>query len=72
MVAVKLDLLRAGDMQDQRIVRRAALDLKDLRNGSFVQTVGTQTVNGLRGNGHQAAVFDNFRRPEGSIRRRGG
>ena len=59
-------------MQDQGIVLGTALGLKDLSNGFFVQTVGAQTVDGFRGDGHQTAAFDNFRRGYGRHRVPGG
>ena len=55
------DPLRAVHMQDQGIVLGPALCRKDLGHCLFIQSVGAQTVNRLRGDSHQAAVFDDFR-----------
>ena len=35
--------------------------------GIFIQGVGTQTVDGLRGKGHQAAAFYDIRRNAGGF-----
>ena len=53
IVAELLHLAGIPDVQNQRIILRPALGLKNLRHGGFVQAVGSQTVNGLRGNRHQ-------------------
>ena len=58
MMAKKLDLLRTGDVQNQGIVLGTALGFEAFGNGIFVQTVGTQTLDSLRGNGYQFAGFD--------------
>ena len=60
VVAEQLNLLRAGDVQDQGVVLGTALGFENLGNSSFVQTVGAQTVDGLRGNGNQSALHDDI------------
>ena len=60
MVAEFLDLRQLGDMEDQGVVLGTALGLEDSGNSLFVQAVGAQTVDGLRGDGHQTAVFNDF------------
>jgi hypothetical protein len=47
-------LLRSGDVDDQRVGGRTALDLEDPRDGGGVLGVGAQTVDGLGRQGHQA------------------
>ena len=47
-------------MEDQGVVLGTALGDEDLGNGVFIQTVGTQTVDRLRGDGHQASLTQNF------------
>ena len=59
-MAEQLNLFRAGDVQNQGVVLRTALGLKDFGNGFFVQTVGTQAVDGLRGNGNQTALHNDI------------
>ena len=58
MVAEQLNLLRAADVQDQRIVLRPSLGFKNLGNSSFVQSVGAKTIDGFRGNGNKFAVHN--------------
>ena len=60
-MAEQIHLLRTGNVQDQRIVLGTALRLKDFDNSGFVQAVGAQAVDGLRGNGHQFPPADQFR-----------
>ena len=43
-------------MKDQGIVIGPALGLKNAADGISVQTVGAQTIDRLRGNGHQASL----------------
>ena len=45
-------------MEDQGVILGAALGDEDFGHGIGIQTVGTQTVNGLRGDGHQSAGAD--------------
>ena len=61
-MAELLDLFRAGDVENQWIVLGPPLGFKNLCNGLFVQTVGTQAVNRLGGNGYQSAALDDLRR----------
>ena len=44
---------RIPDMNNQRIVRRAALGSKNGEDGVFVERIGTEPVNGFRGKGDQ-------------------
>ena len=67
-----LHFLRFRHMENQGVILGTALGLKDSGNGVFIQAVGTQAVNRFRGNGHQAAVFDDFRRNGRRIRVFGG
>ena len=71
MVAEQFNLLRAADMQDQRIVLRAAFGFENFRHGSFVQTVGAKTVDGFGGNGNELSHADHFRSKNRGIRIRG-
>ena len=48
-------------MQNQGIVLGTTLGLEDFQDCLFVQAVGTQTVDRLRGDGHQTALSDNMR-----------
>ena len=43
-------------MEDQGVVLGAALGLKYFGNGIFIQAVGSQAVDSLRGDGHQAPI----------------
>ena len=45
-------------MQNQGVVLRAALRLKDMQDGPGVQAVRAQTVNRLRRNGDKPALAD--------------
>ena len=47
------ELVLAPDVDDQRVVRRAALGLKDPEHGLGVQGVRAQAVDRFRGKGHQ-------------------
>ena len=58
-MAEPLHFLGLGHVEDQRIVLGATLGLKDFQNGVFVQSVGTQAIDRLRGDCHQAAVSNN-------------
>ena len=49
--------LRAGDMDDQGIVLRAALGHKDLLHSLAVAGIGSNAVNRLGGQGHQLTVL---------------
>ena len=62
MVTEQLDLLGTGNVQNQRIVLGAALGFEDLCHSIFVQTVGTQAVDGFRGDSNQLAVHDQVSR----------
>ena len=55
-----MDVPEAADVDDQGIVRGPALGGVDLPGGCGVQGVSAQAVDGLRGEGHQAAVSDDF------------
>ena len=65
VLAEPLHFLRLRHMENQRIVLGTTLGLEDFQNRLFIQAVGAQTVDRLRGDGHQAAVLDdgggNFR-----------
>ena len=71
-MAETLHFLRFRHMEDQGVILGTALCRKDSGNGVFIQAVGPQTVNRFRRNGHQASVFDDFRRNCRRIRRVGG
>ena len=60
-MAEPLNLRRLRHMEDQGIVLGTALGLEDLQHGVFVQTVGTETVDGFGRNGYQATGFNDFR-----------
>ena len=47
-------------MEDQGVVLGAALGLKYFGNGIFIQAVGSQAVNRLRGDGHQAPIANDL------------
>ena len=51
-----------ADVQNQGIVLGTALGFENFRNGVFVQTVGAQTVDSLRGDGYQFSVHDQIGR----------
>ena len=61
------NLIRPRDVQDQRIVLGTTLDLENPGNGCFIQPVGTQTVDGFRGDCHKATLFDDFCRNAGRV-----
>ena len=42
-------------MQDQRVVLRAALCLKNMQHRRFIEGIGSETVHGLRGDAQQTA-----------------
>ena len=71
-MAELLDLFRAGDVEDQGIVLRPSLGLKNLQNRLFIQSVGSQTIDRLRGDGYQASGSDNIGRDGRGIRVCGG
>ena len=48
--------LRSRNMDDERVVLRTALGLKDLVDSLCVQCVGTQAVDRFRGNSHQSPL----------------
>ena len=52
----QLHLNGVRHMEDQGIVLGTALGDEDFRNGAFVQTVGTQTVDRLRRDRHKTAL----------------
>ena len=54
------DILRLGHMENQWVILGTALGLKDFQDGITVQTIGSQPVNRLCGQSHQAAVFENL------------
>ena len=56
-----LNLSWVSHMEDQGVVLGTALGLKDLGYRFFIQTVGTKTVDCLRGNCYKAATADDFR-----------
>ena len=66
-MAEQFNLFRAADVQDQGVILRTALGFKNFGNGLFIQTVGTQTVDGFRGNGHQLAAANHFRSNDGGL-----
>ena len=72
MVAEAFHLPRLRHVEDQGIVLGAALGLEDPPDRVAVQAVGAQAVYRLRGDGHQAAVLENFRRNRRGIRSFGG
>ena len=45
-------------MENQGIVLGTTLGLKNFNNRLLVQSVGTQAVDGFRGDCHQTALFD--------------
>ena len=57
-MAETLHFLRFRHMEDQGVILGTALCRKDSGNGVFIQAVGPQTVNRLRGNRHQLALAD--------------
>ena len=59
IVAEPLHFLGLGHVEDQGIVLRATLGLKNFQNGVFVQSVGTQAIDRLRGDCHKTAVSNN-------------
>ena len=46
-------------MHDQRIEKRAFLSCEDLRHGTRIERIGTQTVDGFRGEGDQPTTPEN-------------
>ena len=48
-------MLRAADVDDQRVGGRTSLELEDARDGGGVLGVGAQTLEGLGREGHQTA-----------------
>ena len=58
-MAESLHFLWLGHVEDQGIVLGAALGLKNFQDGVFVQAVGAQAVDRLRGDCHQTAVSNN-------------
>ena len=54
---------KPADVDDQRVIRGAALGLVDFLHGLPIQGVGGQAVDRLRGDGHQAAPAEDVPRP---------
>ena len=62
ILAVPGQPLGARHMDDEGVVLGTALCLKDLMDRFLVQGVGSQAVNGFRGDGYQPSLPQNIRR----------
>ena len=70
--AEAFQLSAVPDMDDQRIIRRAALGRKDGQDGCRIQGIGAQPVDGFRREGYQPAFRKKPGRQGNGFRRRGG
>ena len=57
-MAELLHLLCIPDVQNQGVILRPPLGLKNLRYGAFIQAIGAQTINRFGGNRHQLSPAD--------------
>ena len=58
-MAVQLQPVRTGDMEDQRIILRTALCLKNMENCCLVKGVGSQSIYRFGRDPQQPAVAEN-------------